>query len=114
MLSDLVVFNIYNRFGTLPYYVNIMFSSSQRKYGSSLKHGDVFESTNYPYSAFNKDIAKVQLYFDSATMMGIQRSSTMTSTDFFSNVGGIFGLVLGMGLISLAELLWVIIHIFII
>jgi hypothetical protein len=114
MLSDLVVFNIYNRFRTLPYYVSRMFSSSQRKYGSSLKHGDVFESTNYPYSAFNKDIAKVQLYFDSATMMGIQRSSTMTSTDFFSNVGGIFGLVLGMGLISLAELLWIIIHIFII
>ena len=114
MLSDLVVFNIYNRFGTLPYYVNRMFSSSQRKYGSSLNHGDVFESTNYPYSAFAKDIAKVQLYFDSATMMEIQRSSTMTSTDYFSNVGGIFGLVLGMGLISLAELLWVIIHIFII
>ena len=104
MLSDLVVFNIYNRFGTLPYYVNIMFSSSQRKYGS----------TNYPYSAFAKNIAKVQLYFDSATMMKIQRSFTMTLIDYFSNVGGIFGLVIGMGLISLAELLWVIIHIFII
>ncbi len=114
MLSDLVVFNIYNRFGTLPYYVNIMFSSSQRKYGSSLNHGDVFESTNYPYSAIAKNIAKVQLYFDSATMMKIQRSFTMTSIDNFSNVGGIFGLVIGMGLISLAELLWVIIHIFII
>ena len=110
MLSDLLSSNLIQRFHILPYYFKRSFTTNYRKYGSFYVNGDVFESTNYPYNAFNKDIAKVQIYFDSATVEKIQRSTRMTWTDFFSNVGGIFGLVLGMGLISLAEILWVIIR----
>ncbi len=30
----------------------------------------------------------------------------MNWIDYFSNIGGIFGLVLGMGLITIAEIIW--------
>ena len=111
MLNDLLLFNLIHRFKSLPYYFDQRFSSNYRKYGKFLVKGDVFESTNYPYNVFNKDIAKVQVFFDSATVVKIQRSSTMTWIDFFSNIGGIFGLVLGMGMVSLVEIFWVIMRI---
>ena len=111
MLSDLFSSNLIQRFHILPYYFKRSFATNYRKFGSSYVNGDVFESANYPYNAFNKDIAKVQVYFDSATQEKIQRSSRMNWTDFFSNIGGIYGLFLGMGLISLAEIVWVIFRI---
>ena len=112
MLNYLVQSDYKTRFTSFPYYIKKNFPAIDRKYGTSLLNGDVFESTNVPYNPFNKDIAKVQLYFDSATAVKIQRSSVMTWTDFFSNIGGIFGLALGMGLISLVELFWVVKQLF--
>jgi hypothetical protein len=35
----------------------------------------------------------------------------MTWIDFFSNIGGIYGLVLGMGIISFVELFWLFLRI---
>jgi hypothetical protein len=77
-----------------------------RTLGSSLRAGDVFETTNVDYRGVEKDIAIVQVYFKTAYTTKIERSLTMGWIVYFSNVGGIFGLVLGMGLISLFELLW--------
>jgi hypothetical protein len=34
----------------------------------------------------------------------------MNWNDYFSNVGGIYGLVLGMGIISLVELFWLLLQ----
>jgi hypothetical protein len=66
----------------------------------------VFQTTNVDYRAVEKDIAIVQIYFQNAYATQIQRSLTMGWIDYFSNVGGIFGLVLGMGMISIVELVW--------
>jgi hypothetical protein len=108
-LSDFVS-SVYNkRYSTDPYFYKKNFPSSYRKTGSSLPMGDVFESTNKPYYAFGKDIASVEIFFDSAYATKIQRSSKMSWIDYFSSVGGIFGLVLGVGIISLFEIIWLLI-----
>jgi hypothetical protein len=111
MLNDLVVWNLKNRFKSIPYYAKVNFTTSDRKFVPSLQKEDIFETTNNVYSAFDKDIAKVEIFFESATTVKILRSSRMTWIDFFSNIGGIYGLVLGMGIISFVELFWLFIRI---
>jgi hypothetical protein len=93
------------RFLLLPYFLTQNFTSN-RTLGSSLKAGDVFRTTNVDYRAVEKDIAIVQVYIKTAYATKIQRSLTMGWIDYCSNVGGIFGLVLGIGIISLVELVW--------
>ena len=76
MLDDLVISNFENRFGSLSYYMKKNFTPSHRKFGSSLRYGDIFESTNIGYNAFDKDIAKVQVYLSSAKSLntkGVQQ-----------------------------------------
>ena len=66
----------------------------------------MFGSWNSDYEAFEKDIAKVEIYFKSATATKIYREPTMTWIDFLSNLGGLFGLVLGLGVIFVFEIVW--------
>ena len=105
-LSNLVSTEYLKRFSTQPYFIRKLFISSERKFGTSLLYGDVFESTNKPYNANDKDIAIVQIFFRLGYTTKIQRSQFMNWIGYFSNVGGIYGLVLGMGLISIVEIFW--------
>ena len=111
MLDNQVLNNTEDRFGSSAYYQKKNFTSSQRKFGVILQNGDIFESTNMAYDAFDKDISKVQVFFRSATIVKYRRSPKMMWTDFFSSIGGNFGLVLGMGIVSVVELVWLIISI---
>jgi len=67
-------------------------------------------SPNDYYEAYEKDIAKVEIYFKSATVTEIHREPTMTWIDFFANLGGLFGLGLGLGLIFLFEVIWYLLY----
>jgi hypothetical protein len=107
VLSNWVGTDFQKRFYTEPYFMRKTLPTSQRKIGSSLIHGDIFVTTNKPYNAFDNDIAVVQIFFESAYVTKIERSPRMSWIDYCSNIGGIFGLVLGMGIISVFELLWV-------
>jgi hypothetical protein len=109
-LSDWVETDFQNRFHKDPYFKEKNFPSSQRQIGSSLIHGDIFVTTNKPYNAYDNDIAVVQIFFESAYITKIESSPKMSWIDYFSNVGGIFGLVLGMGIISVVELFWIILR----
>jgi hypothetical protein len=71
-----------------------------------LPNGDVFGESLSTYDALNNDIAKVQIYFKSASTLKVKKSVKMTWIDYFSNVGGILGLVLGIGIISVFEIIW--------
>ncbi len=66
----------------------------------------MFGSWNADYEAYEKDIAKVEIYFSSSTSTKIYREPTMTWIDFFANLGGLFGLVLGLGIIFVFEFVW--------
>ena len=59
-----------------------------------------------PYDTYKKDIAMVKVYFKKAKGIQMVTQSTMSWTDYFSTVGGLLGLVLGMGIVSFIELFW--------
>ena len=65
-----------------------------------------FKLDNYLYDAFDKDIAMVQIFYQKPTVVLMGSQLNMTWIDFFSTVGGLLGLVLGMGIISFVELFW--------
>ena len=69
-------------------------------------NGHYFGPSDSTYNAFSSDIAEVKIFFKSATAIGIERQPVMTWIDFFSNVGGLLGLVLGIGAITLMEFIW--------
>jgi hypothetical protein len=48
----------------------------------------------------------VKIIYQTPTAFYIGSQSKMSWTDYFSNVGGLLGLVLGMGFISFVEMLW--------
>jgi hypothetical protein len=94
----------YQHLRTQPYFITKYFSSTNRTYSASLPQGDIFGRADY--DPFETDIAKVEVYFEHATMMVLNSQTSMTWIDFFSNIGGIFGLVIGTGIVSLSELVF--------
>ena len=93
------------QFQKQPYFLNIYYKDTNRSYSRTLPNGDVFERSS-SFDPFLNDIAKVQIYFKTATATEIRCQAIMTWTNYFSNVGGILGLVLGIGIISLFEIVW--------
>ncbi len=80
--------------------------SSIRNYSQTIAMGDIFTQNEKSYDAFDKDIALVHIFFRKATIIQMGSSQRMGWVDYFSNVGGLLGLVLGMGIVSLIEMLW--------
>ncbi len=111
MLGDLVTGSYERKNGILPYFTKNAFKHSIRNLGQSLVNGHYFGPSESGYNAFEKDISIVQVYFKTATVVKMWRQPVMTWNDFFSNIGGILGLVLGIGMITLMELSWLIIQI---
>ena len=50
--------------------------------------------------------ALVQIFFSKSTVFQMGSQPRQTWIDYFSNVGGLLGLVLGMGIVSFIELIW--------
>lgn len=67
---------------------------------------EVFTQNPTTYDAFEKDIAVVEIYFEKPTIFQMGSQPRMTWVDYLSNVGGLLGLVLGMGIVSFIELIW--------
>lgn len=65
------------------------------------------------YNAYDRDIAVVKFFFDTSFIPDLRRSARITSIDFLSQIGGIFGLCLGCSLISGIEFVyWIFVKIF--
>jgi hypothetical protein len=64
------------------------------------------DQTFINYDAYDKDIALVQFYYKKSTIIQMGTQVTMSWIDYFSAVGGLLGLVLGMGIVSVIEILW--------
>ena len=60
----------------------------------------------YEYDSYKKDIAVVKIFFGQSTIVQMNSKSAMGWIDYLSAVGGLLGLVLGMGIVSFVELLW--------
>jgi len=72
-----------------------------------MNDGDVFTQNPKTYDAYENDIALVQVFFRKSTMFQLGKQPRMTWIDYLSAVGGLLGLVLGMGIPSFIELIWV-------
>ena len=81
--------------------------STTRYYAKTLPKGDLFALNPKTYDAFEKDIALVEIYFRKSTIIQMGRQARMNWIEYFSTVGGLLGLVLGMGIISVIEVIWV-------
>jgi len=79
-----------------------MLESSVRNYTYEI----MFEQNPKSYDAYDKDIAVVEIFYRKSTIFQMGTKATMTWIDYFSTVGGLLGLVLGMGFISFIELVW--------
>ena len=77
--------------------------SSIRNY----KDEKLFHANKKSYDAYEKDIALVEISFRKSSIIQMERKARMNWIDYFSTVGGLLGLVLGMGIISLIEMVWV-------
>jgi hypothetical protein len=97
--------------GQIPYFVSNQIVSSKRQIGSGTVGGDIFSALVEDYDAFDKDIAMLEVYFKTASVIQIQNNASMTWVMFFSNIGGLLGLVLGMGIVSLVEIFWLFLRI---
>ena len=58
------------------------------------------------YDAFEKDIAFLEVYYPSPTLIKMKTQSRMSWIDYLSTVGGLLGLVLGMGFMTFVEIFW--------
>ena len=61
---------------------------------------------NREYDAFRKDIALVNFYFEHAHVQKYKRQPRLKNEDFIAQLGGLFGLAIGVSLISVFETFW--------
>ena len=111
MRSNIVLDNYKARFDKIPSHFKSLFKDANRSYSSTLKNGDIFGRNNIGYNPYEHDIAKVQIYFKTPVVIEIRQQATMTWIEYFSNVGGILGLFLGIGFIFLFEFFWLFMNI---
>jgi hypothetical protein len=90
----------------VPTYLAYLSQNYIRINGRDLSKGDLFKKSPLTYPAFEKDIAWVEVYFRKSSILQIGSQQKMGWIDYFSTVGGLLGLVLGMGIVSFIELIW--------
>ena len=95
----------YKAMGTNPPFIQSM-PSNIRNYSMTTSGGDVFTQNAKTYDAYEKDISMVQIFFRTSTVFQMGSQPRMTWIDYLSTVGGLLGLVLGMGIVSFIELIW--------
>jgi hypothetical protein len=81
--------------------------SSQKRYlKRTILMDNVFSSLDREYNAYDDDIAILNVYFDTSSVMQFGTQASQEWVDFFSNVGGLLGLCIGLSLVTIIELIW--------
>ena len=99
--------------GTMPEYVEPTIDklpSTRLFVTSDVKKQNLVFKTNFEkqqdYNAFEQDISIVNFYFEQAFVQCYKRQPSLNIQDFIAGVGGLFGLAVGMSLISMFEIIW--------
>ena len=58
------------------------------------------------YNAYNEDIAVVQVFFEPTAVFLFGSQPSQTWIDYFSTVGGLLGLCIGISIVTVIELIW--------
>ncbi len=87
----------YTQIGNSPTIDDLFYGNDQksniRAYNVLNKEKNVFKTNDLTYDAFDVDIATVEIYFETPSVIQMGRQSKMTWVDYLSNVGGLMGLV---------------------
>ena len=86
--------------------INYRIKSSQRRYFTDIFTPGNFNLENDSYNAYEKDIAIVQFYFKTATIMEFETTPSQTWVSFLSTIGGLLGLCIGLSIMTLVEIFW--------
>jgi amiloride-sensitive sodium channel len=62
------------------------------------------------YDAYKEDIAMVQVFFEPSAVFLVGSQPSQTWIDYFSSVGGLLGLCLGISIVTFIELFWLAIN----
>jgi len=58
------------------------------------------------YDAYDLDLAQVQFFFKTSTIIEFESNPSLTWVTFFSNIGGLLGLCIGLSIVTVVELFW--------
>ena len=61
---------------------------------------------NPTYNAYKEDISIVNFYFDKSSIFKFVREENMTIVDYIAQLGGFFGLGIGLSMLSCIELIY--------
>ena len=92
-----------------PPYLKSIHSNVRTK--SDFYFGGTFHLINRTYDAFEKDIAIVQVYFDTPTAIKFLTEPRQSWIDYISSVGGLLGLCIGLNIVTLIEIAWLLMRI---
>ena len=67
---------------------------------------DLFTLDIHEYNAFEKDIGIINVFFKEKKIMKYVTENRMSFFDFLSQIGGSLGLVMGISIISLFEIIY--------
>ena len=91
---------------TKPSFINNIMSSQR----VLTRHPVAFTQLDRSYNAYEKDIAILQVFFDSPSVFQYMSQPSQNWVGFFSTIGGLLGLCLGISIISFVEVIWVLIE----
>jgi hypothetical protein len=100
-----VIESYMKRKGKVPNYLEKV-QSSKRIIKDSYVLKTFFEDLPKEYDAYQKDIAVLNVFFDSTTVMVFKSQRRQSWLDYFSAVGGALGLCIGLSIITVVELVW--------
>ena len=82
------------------------FVSSKRSYAIPLLQPGAFNFFDETYDAYDKDLAVASFYFRKTSIIELKTDVSQTWIDFFSAIGGLLGLCIGMSIVTIIELFW--------
>ena len=80
--------------------------NSKRTIKDSYLLRNFFSGISKEYDAYDKDIAVLNVFFGSSTVMSFKSQKRQSWIDYFSSVGGALGLCIGLSIITFVELVW--------
>jgi len=107
ILQELIRENISNP----AFLQRVKLTPAERYYQTDYIPFNAFNPPNVTYDAYEKDIAIVQFYFMTSSVIEFKTSPSQNWIDYFSAIGGLLGLCIGLSIVTIVELFWLLFRI---
>jgi hypothetical protein len=82
------------------------FVSSKRSYAIPFIPPGAFNFADETYDAYDQDLAVASFFFRKTSIIELNTDVSQTWIEFFSVIGGLLGLCIGMSIVTFIELFW--------